>query len=86
MASQTPLDSPVLFCIRDSQTHQAAVTSTTSKDRVMPQVIIEADIVRICVCAGCSWFAVSSVSESLPCVENPAYTTGGSGALLQSVC
>jgi hypothetical protein len=78
MASQTPLDSPVLFCIRDSQTHQAAVTSTASKD----QAIIEADIVRICVCVGCSWFAVSSVSESLPCGENPAYTTGGSAALL----
>jgi hypothetical protein len=82
MASQTPLDSPVWFHICDSRIRQAAATIAPSKD----QVIIVVGFVRICVCAGCSWFAVSSVGQSLSGVENPTHTTFGSGALLQGIC
>jgi hypothetical protein len=82
MALQASLDTPVLLCKCDSRTHQATVASATSKD----QVIIVADFVFICVRGGGSWFAVSSVGESLPCIENPVCITLVSGALLQDIC
>jgi hypothetical protein len=82
MASQTPLDSPVWLCMCDSRTHQATVASATSKD----QVLIVADVVCICVRVGCSWFAVPSVGESLPCIENPVRITLSSAALPQDIC
>jgi hypothetical protein len=82
LAAQTPLDTTVWLRPSDSRTHQATVASATSQD----QVIIVADFVCICVRGGGSWLAVSSVGESLPCIENPVRITLGSGALLQDIC